>query len=266
MQHHWRRQARWTALGIILLASRGMAAEAQQPPETVVLLADGRALTGHLDAQTDAQTLWIRQSEGGVVLRSGFDWSRVAAVLQDGQSQDKQDVLRATAQLNTLTSEEALPAAEPFAAFPPEAPHELSGIPSPPPFAGPASLQIGQVGFANWNRDAAIDGLEASLCIVDDFGQCVPVPGQLEITLTGTRQDVFGGVHIRRQRPLFVEIGRWSIPLRGPAPLGDEIWLRLPFTRIGPFDPTIADRAILHMRFNIPGSGTFEATRIITLH
>ena len=129
----------------------------------VVLLRDGRAPAGELDAATDASRLWINVSEEGLALRSGFEWSAIQAVVHDSTQLSADEfrivVGKLAASKPALMDEVSLPA------------HALEEVilddtgpgivpvaftrPDPPPVR---SLQV-RAWAASWDDDPEHDGL-----------------------------------------------------------------------------------------------------------
>ena len=107
-----------------------------------------------------------------------------------------------------------------------------------------------------WSDTVEADGLVVHVYPMDAQGAVVPAWGTLEVDLTGWQ---FG---ITRPSQPFFSLGRWTQEVR-PEDFGPQgAVYRLPFQSVQPeFDTNVAPLGAVHARLNVPGQGTFDATR-----
>jgi len=108
---------------------------------------------------------------------------------------------------------------------------------------------------ANWDADVAMDGLIVELAPCDSQGLPVAVRGTVEVHLFVART---GGNRVGRS---VVQLPRWVERVETSDFATGTARLQLPF---GPFQPerdlTWAAYGTVHVRLNVPGQGTFQAT------
>ncbi|MCA9072440.1 MAG: hypothetical protein KDA84_26125, partial [Planctomycetaceae bacterium] len=135
--------------------------------ENVVLVFhDGRQVQGELAGVESGERIWLISREAGIELRSGYSLDKVARVLSQGQDLS---LTRVTTQRNQ-TSPWKLPIQE----IPLPKPRQVT---LEHPTVRAQSLEV-TAEFANWDDDAAPDGVRLYLTARDVWGQPVPVSGQ----------------------------------------------------------------------------------------
>lgn len=231
----------------------------------VVLTSGERLRPDRIDPAPDALVLvWNRT---GVELRRRLGWSRLASASHDGR-EITIEVLRQA--VNELAASE--PLATPPEDLPPGVPARVRPAPparyasftapdlpvavaepEPPP-ARVTHLAV-DASAANWDRDAASDGLVLYLEPRDADGQTVAVRGTVHCELLGFRpgyENVAG---------LLPRLGTWTRRLE-PDQGSYRGWrLELPFQAFHPERRTdLASLGLLFVRLNVPGQGTFAAT------
>jgi hypothetical protein len=127
------------------------------------------------------------------------------------------------------------------------------------------SLSV-DVRTANWDADAADDGLEVRLFPRAADGTLVPVVGSVRVRLIGQRVATAGARDQRLDAPLFPEIGHWSVPVR---PWQFDDWgavQRFPWQRVDPqLAPGIGFDGQVLVELGATGGRTFRATAPVRL-
>jgi hypothetical protein len=218
----------------------------------VVQLADGRSLSGVVDARSDDERLWVRQEAGGVVLATAVAWREVAtATLAGGEvsADQMREKLGASATAGPRV-ESVFNAAGGIS---------LSG--RPPVFETTRrrprvrSVEIVQACLVNLDSDIEPDGLRVSIAAIDETGAAVAVRGNLTARLYGERRP-----------PHFPDIefaleDDWSMPVAESDFVEGVATYELPFRRTAPewqFD--LLPDALLDVRLGAHESGNFAAS------
>ena len=147
-----------------------------------VKLQSGRQFTADVSKRTDAQRLWLHFRAEGVSLWRPIDWDRVV------EARYKDQILSAD-ELRELTK--VLVANEPLEPAVIASPAARSNVPpTTDEFRAPAA-SVRSVDFsariANWDADAAADGLLLTVFPLDADGNAVAVSGTIEVNLIGFR-------------------------------------------------------------------------------
>ncbi len=218
---------------------------------------DGTIVTGEVDAQTDAERLWLRREETGVVLCSGYSWDEVQSIYRGGNRIVSAEIRKSIYGLKS-TTKSVLDIVPPM-------PQEIATatIPSTQSalVARPrvASLHI-EAQLARWGRGTANDGLRILVFPLSAEGQLVPVRGQLDLSLFAEIMNARGGEYTVL-RPEFRELENTSELVRISDFANGPAMYELPFRRFHPdsaFD--IAPGAVVHARLGVAGQGVFEAS------
>ncbi|MCA9075626.1 MAG: hypothetical protein KDA93_11380 [Planctomycetaceae bacterium] len=241
------------------------------PEEYVsVYLNDGHIACGHVDERTDGQRLWLRVDAPWMMLISGYRWERVQRVVATDPPQRTEPI-----PLPPLPDMSPLP--EPELHRFPEVP--LSRLPqnlnesrytpsassvrihewSDEDTRSLSSLHI-EATLANWDRDAATDGLRVRVIPTNTDGLPVRVRGTIDFELVGERHHT-NQSHRLRDDVAFPTLGRWSMKIE---PDDADTWgtvVNLPFRNFHPqTDLDIDAQGLLTARLRVPRVGTFEAT------
>lgn len=210
---------------------------------------DGRTLTGEVDERTDGKTLWLRRTEGNVILATSVDWARIANAEIDGESievailQSERERLATAAPASFLTEFELL---EPLSPVPRlDSWHRQHRV---------TNIEV-DAALINLDRTVEADGLLLALAVFDDQGQAVHVRGTLAARLIVERLDQHTGA------VSFEEFQRWSasvLPLEFHEGIAE---LPLRFRRESPeFRWDLCIAALLNVRLGVPGQGNYEAS------
>lgn len=228
--------------------------------EILVVTNDERELVGEVDSQTNEEQLWIRQEKADILLTTAIAWSQVAAVVRDGE-QLPQDAL-----FEVLSAEKTdEPAGFLATRIVPASPEgctlncsELREPLSPRPIQV-QSLQV-EAYLVNLDRDVEPDGIEIILAALDEFGEPVPVKGNLVVELWGEWVHTHGS-HIR-----FEELQRWSQPVM-PVDFTDGlVRYALRFRTVQPeFDLRLNPDALVHARLGVFGQGNYSASAPVVI-
>jgi hypothetical protein len=210
---------------------------------------DGRTLKGEVDQRSDAEGLWIRRTEGNVILSSHVSWDEVEAVVIDAQPVEVAKFESDYQQLATAAPATFLTEFEPL---------QLSLAPEPlvveKQRSRVMSIEVA-ARIANLDRTVESDGLLVDLAVFDDHGMAVPVRGSLSARLIVERLDQHSGA------VSFEEFQRWSAAVSVAD--FDEGVARLPFRyrRLSPeFRWDLCTAALLNVRLGVAGQGNFEAS------
>ncbi|MBC7967726.1 MAG: hypothetical protein H7Z17_17570 [Fuerstia sp.] len=127
------------------------------------------------------------------------------------------------------------------------------------------SLQLATQ-LANWDNDAAIDGLVVRIQPLNDFGQLVPAEGRLNLKLVGLSQSQGGQAQLSRSPVEFPELETWDQPVHRADFTADGAVYRLAFRRFdAERDTDVVPVGLVSARLSVPSVGTFAATENVTL-
>ena len=245
-----------TALLVSLcgLCTINHAIAAQVAEDTTVLsvtLVSGRTFTGAVDMRTSVEALVLRFGKGQPSMLRPIRWERITAARHDG-AEVHVDELRVLAE-RIKTAAPVQPTIAPLPADVPSA--EADDL----QFVDNAVTAIHfDAAIVNWDADVESDGLLLRLMPSDNFGQLTAASGNVEVELFAPQRRTFhhapqsGGYTTER-------IGHWTVPIVRDAFGENGIALRLPFQAIHPeFRHDLYWYGLVHVRFTVPGSGTFE--------
>jgi hypothetical protein len=210
---------------------------------------DGRALQGVVDQRSDAQALWVRRTEGNVILATNVAWGNISTAAIDGEPvevsllESNFQQLKTSAPTTFLTEFEPLQStSRPLPAIPWDQRRRIT------------SIEV-DAAIVNLDRTVESDGLVAALAVFDDHGVAMPVRGSLSARLIVERLDQHTGA------VTFEEFQRWSVPV-SPRDFRDGIAeLPLRYRRASPeFRWDLCTAALLNVRLGVPGAGNFEAS------
>jgi hypothetical protein len=233
---------------LVTLLFAVMLHSARAESEVTISLENGRTLTGEVDSRSDSEALWLRRTEGNVILTSAIAWDRVVSAEENGKpiaSQKLLQVLRASA---TAEPADFLTEFEPNAI---PLPLRGASLAIPPRVV---SLEI-DAGLVNLDRTVEPDGLTLVLAAIDAMGQSVPVRGSLSARLIVERLNFHTG------EVSFEEFQRWTSPV-SPANFYEGVAeMPLRFRRASPeFDWELCTAALVNVRLSVYGEGNFEAS------
>ncbi len=223
-----------------------MAFSAVARADVEIRTANGRVLTGVVDSRTTDEVLWLRQDSDAIVLATPVPWSAIASASVDGEPieaallAERSDQWASESRFGFLS--EYSP--EPSSKDPP--PHQ--------PLVGRiTNLEIDAL-LVNVNRNAAANGFELAIAVVGEFGNSVPVEGDLYVRLLVERD-----VH-HTGRILFEDIQQWSLPVVPHDFVDGVAAYILPFRQLAPeLDDELRTDAQLNVRLGVPGEGNFTA-------
>lgn len=265
----------WTAAAAACAAVLPALA-AESPPQTVVevLLADGRTVSGVVDAASTSEILWLRSAQPGIVLQSGFPVGKIAHVVSDGQLLGAAEFLAQRQQVATslddafwsdfwsFTVPVLVPGFGPFP-LPPCGVCEPIGhcapFPMPAAVCPIASLQVA-ARAANWDADPEADGLLCEVIPLDEFGRLAPVNGLLTLELYG--QTTAYGPHDHQAPPAaFPRLATASIPVHDRDFTAGPATYRLTYRGFHPAaNFNLAWYGLVTARLAVPGTGVFQAS------
>jgi hypothetical protein len=233
----------------------------------LVQLASGRQFAGALDAASSAEQLVLRTNDGGLTLRRPVRWDRVISATLDSQPIALAELKKLAAEARSLepavrsqgVRRMEFPAAQPSLLEAAEAAAQPVALPLPP---------VATISFdafiANWDGDVETDGLVVDLLPLDQFGQLIPAGGTVEVELFASQRRIMLQHAPKSGGDTFERVERWSQAIL-PEQIGPSgVRLRLPFGQIHPeldLDWLAYTYGLVHVRFIVPGSGVFDASR-----
>ncbi|WP_146447497.1 hypothetical protein [Bythopirellula polymerisocia] len=212
---------------------------------------DGRVLNGEIDAQSDAQTMWIRYRDSGIILTTAVPWTEIISTRLDGKEIAKMELASQVSHLGSNGPEGFLTEYEVLA-------QESQIIERVVPEYGllprVASLEIG-ARLANLDRTVEPDGIVLAVSPLDAHGRIVPVCGNVSVRLLGELFDQHTG------RVSFLELESWNSRIADSMFADGVAGVSLRFRQIRPeFDLALCTTALVNVRLGIPGTGNFEAS------
>lgn len=261
---------RWAVWGLAAAALLGVAVEGAFASEQfrglqVALTTGERLRPDRIDPAPDALVLvWNRS---GIELRRRLGWERLTGVSYDGREIDLDVFRQAVTQLAAGDASAATPEFIPpgvptrvrpvpparYASF--TTPGLLPEVAEPLPAPARVTHLAVDAAAANWDRDAATDGLIVFLEPRDAEGQPVATNGTVHCELLGFRPGY--------QDPgaLLPRIGTWTKRLEADKRTYRGWRLQLPFQAIHPERRTdLASLGMLFVKLTVPGQGTFATT------
>lgn len=248
----FRRTVWWPTWAIVGGLCAGVAFDTAARADVEIRTADGRILTGVVDSRTTDEVLWVRQESNAIVLATPVPWSVIASASVDGEPIE---VALLVERSDQWASESRFGFLSEFGPEP-----LATQVPSHQPLIGRiTNLEIDAL-LVNVNRDVTANGFELMIATVDEFGNNVPVKGDLYVRLMVERD-----VH-HTGRILFEDIQQWSLPV-SPHDFVDGVAAYiLPFRQLAPeLDDELCTSAQLNARLGVYGEGNFAATVPVVL-
>ena len=192
------------AFCFVLLGTFGWAPLACANGLVVIWLADGRMLAGEVDPRTNDERLWLRSAAPTFVIATSAAWEQIKAVNANGE---RLSVATFSQRVDEFRPQKPDPRAQP--APPRETPANVTtpvmrSISQSNAATRVVSLDV-EAHVANWDQDAATDGIELRVYPRNTFGQMVPVSGQVTATLVARNQLP------AHDRKAFPQLGQWSL-------------------------------------------------------
>ncbi len=252
-------RAQFIAFCLVLLVALGSPRYATASDLVVVWLMDGRMLAGEIDPRTNDERLWLRSASPTFVIATSAAWKHIKAVNANGE--------RLTVDAFAERVDQFRPQQADAAALPAPVREADANATTPVtrPFVAPSaatrvtSLDV-ETCVANWDQDAATDGVEIRILPRNTFGEVVPASGQITARLVASNRHVAHGANA------FPQLGRWS--LRADAndfgPAGAVY--RLPFTGPHPDEEDLLEPyGLIEVSFYVAGEGRFTSDATVLL-
>lgn len=247
------------ALELFILATLLASVPAEASELVVVWLEDGRMLAGEVDPRTDDERLWLRSTAPTFVVATSAAWEHVKAVTANGTRLSVDAFAKRVDQLRPRPADaNALPppAREADANV---ATAVTRPIQQPNSATRVASLDV-EARVANWDQDAATDGVEIRVYPRNTFGEVVPGSGQITATLIARNP-------LPAHDPdAFPQLGRWSLQanLNDFGPNGAVY--RLPFRGEHPdAEISLEPFGLVEVSFYVFGQGRFTSDATVYL-
>lgn len=216
-------------------------------------------LVGEVDPRTDEQRLWLRSSSPTFVVATSAAWEHVKAVNANGTRLAVEEFAK---RVDEFRPEEPDPNALPVPAAsstPNFTTTVIRSIPQHNAATRVTSLDV-EARVANWDQDAATDGVEIRVIPRNTFGEVIPSSGQITATLIGRNQLP------TRDHNAFPQLGRWSLQSDTSdfGPYGAVY--RLPFRGRHPDqDLSLVMHGLVEVSFYVAGQGRFTSDATIYL-
>lgn len=223
----------------------------------VVWLEDGRMLAGEVDPRTDEQRLWLRSTAPTFVVATSAAWEHIKAVNAKGE--------RLSVEVFAKRVDQFRPQQQDADALPVRAPNANATTAVTRPIQHPnAAVQVASLDVearvANWDQDAATDGIEIRVFPRNTFGEIVPVQGQITATLIARNQLP------ARDPEAFPQVGRWSLLADSNDFSSYGAVYRLPFREKHPDEEfSLEPHGLVEVSFYVFGQGRFQSDATVYL-
>jgi hypothetical protein len=225
--------------------------EAQQSVKLV--LSNQRSIVGIVDQATNESHLALRSSSDRIALTSSFPWSQIRSIQTESQTLTGQ----AAQQWAMQNRSQGLSFAELARTSPASTESKAEKVDAMA--IKPTSISITGV-LANWDRDAAPEGIEVALVPIDATGLPAPVRGRLELKLIIEQDPLIdiGGVS---HQPVYREIAKKSFSVDLKNFVNGVAIFRLPIRDLPTDLPNdVACTGLVHARFSVPGYRVLNAS------
>jgi hypothetical protein len=253
---------RWIVSTAVLILSLPTASPAGD--SVVVHLFDGRTTAGALDSATDSSRLWLNVSEGGIALRSGFEWSDIRVVVHDSRHLPADEFRNVVGRLASSSP--------PLMDVPNPATRALNEVVAATERADITSAAFSRTvtppvrslrvraWVANWDDDPELDGILVEVTPLGPHGEFVPVDGQISMTLIGEHSQG-DPENFRTFRRRYPEIARGSEQVRSDHFWGGPAVYQLPYRNLFPeAHLDLFPQGVLTATLGVPGQGNFTAS------
>jgi hypothetical protein len=230
----------------------------KDPDATVVAIEtfDGREMTGHVDARTDDETLWLRLDEEQIVMTVAVPWINVASARAGDDKMEPEELKAAAASFatrgpTTLIEEAVVPPSYLVDPFVMAAGARRARV---------RNVEIIDARLANLDRDVEPDGLQVTIAAIGEDGLPMAVRGTLVAQLSGEKRPAMvSGVS-------FDELDRWSERVEPEDFVDGVACYTFKFRRTAPewqFD--LLPDALLTVKLGAYGHGNFAASAPVVL-
>ena len=249
-----------------------------EPVKVCVRLLDDTALNAFADVETNDQFLVLRFSSPGICLRRRVPWEDIAeATLHE----KKLSVTEFRKTLESMTLDTGLdpllhpgntaPAVTSRSAVKADGLMTLTDRqrianknPTDPRSHQVQSLQI-HAEVANWDRDAAIDGIRLLVQPLHHSGAVMPVDGHLNVKLFGQAFLKTSGIRDSRTFDAFPTLGQWTQRVRKQDFGANGAVYQFRFHRTHPeVQTSLSAFGLTHARLSVSGQGTVDASDAMT--
>ena len=270
-------------LTIILVATTSVRADelckSYEPITATVTLVDDSTVRAVVDAETDDQFLAIRSSAPGIFIRRFIPWHHIAAadigeqVLTsdalkkylknsklDGGDQTLADLSHSLTMTSDVRADHLVGATHPTVAA-------AAGLPM---LSDPIRTRVTSLEFsataANWDRDAAFDGVRVLVRPLNAVGEVVPADGYITLRLFGQKFLPAGSVRHNRQVDVFPTLENWTRKVRNQDFGLQGAVYQFAYRRTNPlFVDNLSSIGLTHASLSVPGQGVFRASDDMTV-
>ena len=243
----------WLLFGALSLAS------AADSVEVKLTLRSRRVVQGVVDAATNDETVWLRTAVGNASVRRPVAVTAIEKVEINEQGAE-------IAALRPLAAQDAgLVTAPPVTRRQVQPgmivilnplPRQPADVPANAQPNIPVAVRVDAV-TANWNADAAHDGLLVFMTPLDSDGRAVAVNGSAEIEWWGAQAASRVQTPVGRAQHRPVRWGYWTEELTTQN-YQTGYRLRLPFQTLNPQQQQLlSNYSLVRVRLHVPGVGDF---------
>ncbi len=224
-----------------------------------VAVRSGRTFGGEIDAQTDADVLWLRSSHGSIVLVRPIEWSRVVRASYAGKELSGDEFRALAERVKTTRPDPPVGPAAPVPP-PPSPASDAAVVPWPVPTASTPHPRVASIvvdaQLAHWTPTVESSGLSVRVTPLDADGRPVAIDGTLEVELLGREPAVN---YMAGDFPL---VGRWTFAVRADDCGPSGAVYQCPFQALHPdFDTQLYAHGLVHARLTVPEQGVFEVSQ-----
>lgn len=246
-----------------------------------IRMQNARVLTGYADAQSDDRQLVLRGTSANVVLRTRVPWEHVRSAIVADSELSAQQLRQQWTQIVTpgppsmfrnaaLTNVRSVASEDGHTAIRNSVGGLVTVSGSPDRLRNSPDLAVRSLQFstqpANWDADAAIDGLQITVVPTDRWGRLVAVDGQLDLNLLGLTHSPGGQAQPGLSPVEFPVLETWTQTVRRSDFTSAGAFYRLEYRKLRPdIDTDVVPLGLLSGRLTVPGTGTFAASEEVTV-
>ena len=252
-------RVRFAAFCLCLLGTSAFPQLVSASDLVVVWLEDGRMLAGEVDPRTNDERLWLRSTSPTFVVATSAAWEHIKAVNAGGTRLTVDEFAK---QLDRFRPQPADANALPLPAR--EADDNVTTSVTRPFMPPNAATQVASLDVvarvANWDEDAATDGVEIRILPRNTFGEVISVSGQITATLLARNQ-------LPAHDPqAFPQLGRWSLQADSNDFTPAGAVYRLPFRGSHPdAEFSLEPYGLVEVSFYVAGQGRFTSDATVGL-
>ena len=240
------------AFCFVLIGALNSSPTASASSLVVVWLEDGRMLAGEVDPRTDDTRLWLRSTSPTFAIATSAAWKHITAANANGKWLPVEEFSKRVDEFRPAQPDpNALPV--PARDVPNVTTPVIRSIQQSNAATRVVTLDV-EARVANWDQDAATDGVEIRVFPRNTFGEIVPVSGQITARMVARNRLPADDANA------FPQFGNWSLQADTSdfTPYGAVY--RLPFRGRHPEATTsLEPHGLVEVTLFAPGQGRFLA-------